>query len=179
MKLAKLSQDVIRFLWAQGLAGKLIYVPKQGSSTLVASYTQKLLEEIEATYEKRRVTFYWESSPRKVFSGMFSASWIASQFHLRPRTAARVSSAAYKAWREWFSHKERLKLEQLRTMAEENGWNYTDLFFSYLKIRGQIRSGQEVDLGFYTGYHSTSRELIQPVIDLAKASIESCPWRSS
>jgi hypothetical protein len=110
---------------------------------------------------------------------MFGTKAIVSKFQLKPRTATRVALASWKAWREWFSHKERLGLEQLRTIAEESGCEYTDLFLSYREIRSKIRSGQDVDVRYYTGYHGVSEKTIQQVIGLARASIESCPWRSS
>jgi hypothetical protein len=178
MKLTKLPQDLVEVLSTRGLAGRLIYVPKQKSRSLVASHTPKVLKEMEATYEQRGATFYWEASPRKVFSAMFGTHKIISKFHLKPRTATSVASAAYRTWREWFSHKERLKLEQLRSIAEETGWDYSDLSLSYREIRDNIRNGQKIDIGYYTGYHNFSIETVHQIIDLAKASIESCPWRS-
>lgn len=110
---------------------------------------------------------------------MFGTKTIASRFQLKPRTATRVVLAAWKAWRDWFSHKERLRLEQLRTIAEDHGCDYTDLFLSYREIRGKIRFGQEVNVRYYTGYHGVCEETIQQIIDLAQASGESCPWKNS
>lgn len=179
MKRSKLPRDLIEQLWQHGLGGQRLYVPKQPSQTLVAIHLPKVLEEIEATYEERGLTFYEESSRRKVFSGMFGKSRIAFKFKLKPRTAARVASAAWKAWREWFGHKERLQLEQLRALAEEAGREYPAFYFSYLEIRGRLRKNQKVTADYYARFHTVSTRAIQQVIDLAKSSIESCPWRSS
>jgi hypothetical protein len=179
MKLEKLPQELLEILWEHGMASRLIYVPKQKSQTLIARYTPRVLEDIEANYEARGITFYWEASPRRGFSMMFGTKAIVSKFQLKPRTATRVALASWKAWREWFSHRERIRLEQLRTIAEESGCEYTDLFLSYREIRSKIRSGQDVDVQYFTGYHGVSEKTIQQVIDLARASIESCPWRPS
>lgn len=179
MKRSKLPRDLIEHLWQHGLGGKRLYVPKQPSQTLVILHTPKVLEEIEATYEERGLTFYEESSPRKVFSGMFGKSRIAFKFNMKPRTAARVASAAWKAWRDWFGHKERLRLEQLRTLAEETSREYPAFYFSYLEIRGRLRKNQKVTADYYARFHTAPAKAIQQVIDLAKSSIESCPWKGS
>jgi hypothetical protein len=110
---------------------------------------------------------------------MFGKSRMASRFNLKLRTASRVVSAAYQIWREWFSRSERPRLDQLRGLAEANGCDYTALFLSYLEIRQRLRQGQDVRIGYYTDYHGVSTDAIQLVIDLARLSIESCPWRSS
>lgn len=179
MKRSKLPRDLIDYLWQRGLSGQRLYVPKQPSQTLVIIQTPKVLEEIEATYEERGLTFYEESSRRKVFSGMFGKNRIAFKFNLKPRTAARVASAAWKAWRDWFGHKERLKLEQLRVLAEEAGCEYAAFYFSYLEIRGRLRKNQKVTADYYARFHTVPAKAIQQTIDFAKSSIESCPWRSS
>ena len=87
--------------------------------------------------------------------------------------------AAWKAWRDWFGHKERLYLEQLRDLAEEIGIEYTGIYFTYLGIREKLRRGEEADIDEAASYHRVQVHAIKPVLDLAKASIESCPWRSS
>jgi len=181
MKLENLPQDLIEQLWERGLAGKLIYVPKQKSETLVAKHTPGVLMEVEASYEERGVTYYWESAPRKGFSLVFGTRSIVSKLRLKPRTATRVVSAAYKAWREWFGHHERLKLEQLRDLAEGAGIEYSALYFTYLGIRNKLRRGEkaDVDVDEAAGYHGVQVYVMQPVLDLAKASVASCPWRTS
>lgn len=185
MRISGLPKEVIEMGWKHGLAGRRVYFPKQTkeqsqeSQTMVSSHALMLVREVESTYEDRGVTFYTEASPRKVFSGMFNKNRIGSKFSLKPRTAARVSSAAWRAWREWFGRKERLQLEQLRTIASENEREYGPLFLSYLEIRQQLRQGQTINVGYYTGYHSLPEEVIQEIVALAKSSVESCPWRSS
>jgi hypothetical protein len=179
MKTLKLAQEVLEVLWRYDLDGSYIYVPVRKSPTLVGDFTPKVLLEIEATYEERGVTFYWEASPRKVLSGMFGKRMVASMFNLKLRTAASVVSAAYKAWREWFSHHERPRLEQLRRIAEESGREYTPLYFSYLEIRSMLRNKQEVTANYYARRHTIPNQESQQIIDLAQSSIESCRWRSS
>lgn len=174
-----MPKDIIELLQERNLAGKLIYVPKLKSHTLISSYTPKVLEETEAIYEKRGVTFYWEASSRKTFSGMFGTKSVAPKFQLKLRTATRVSSTAYRAWRDWFGHKERITLGRLRTLAEESGCNYSGLYFSYLEIRGRMRKNQKVTADYYAGFHAVPADVIRRVIDLAQSSIKSCPWRSS
>jgi hypothetical protein len=185
MRKSRLPQELIDVAHRCGMAGRRVYIPKQSkdrlsdSPTLVASHAVKAVNEVEAIYEKRGVTFYQEASPRQSFSSMFGKSRIASRFNLRLRTAARVVSAAYQIWRDWFARSERSRLDQLRALGEENGCEYSALFLSYLEIRHHLRTEQEVGIGYYTGYHGVSVESIQQVIDLARASIKSCPWRSS
>ena len=185
MRKTRLPQELIDLAHDCGLAGRRVYIPKHSkaqlsdSSTLVASHTIKAVREVEATYEQRGVTFYLETSPRKAFSSMFGKSRMASRFNLKLRTASRVVSAAYQLWREWFSRSERPRLDRLRGLAEANGCDYTALFLSYLEIRQRLRQGQEVRIGDYTDYHAVATDAIQQVIDLARVSTESCPWRSS
>ena len=179
MKRLKLPQEVLDVLWRYDLDSSHIYVPKRKSQTLIADFTPKVLVEIEATYEERGVTFYWEASPRKVLSGMFGKRVVASMFNLKIRTAAGVVTAAYKAWREWFGHQERHKLEQLRRIAEECGREYTPLYFTYLEIRSMLRNKQEVTADYYARRHTIPNQESQQIINLAKASLESCPWRST
>lgn len=179
MRGSKLPHDLIGRLWELGLAGKRLYVPKQKAQTLVARAAPKVLQEVETFYEEGGVTFYWEASSRRLFSGRFGKSKIASKFNLKLRTAASVASAAWKAWRDWFGHKERLKLEQLRVLAEEAGCEYAAFYFSYLDIRGRLRKNQKVTADYYARFHTVPAKAIQQTIDFAKSSIESCPWRSS
>jgi len=179
MKASRLPQDLIELGHKYGLAGQRVYFPKQKLHTLVTRHMPDLLQEIEATYHERGVTFYDESSPRKVFSGMFNKSRIAFKFNLKLRTAASVASAAYKAWREWFGRKERPRLEQLRRIAEESGREYSSLYFSYLEIRGRLRNKQEVTADYYARFHEIPVQDVQKIIEIAQSSIESCPWRSS
>ena len=185
MRKSRLPQELIDLAQKCGLAGRRVYIPKQSktrfsdSPTLVTSHATKTVLEVESTYEQRGVTFYLESSPRKSFSSMFGKSRTASTFNLKLRTASRVVSAAYKVWREWFSRKERITLEKLRDLAEEAGIEYSSLYLTYLKIREQLRKGEKVDVREHAGYHQISSDFIQHLIMLAKASIESCTWRSS
>lgn len=108
---------------------------------------------------------------------MFGKSKVAFRHNLKLRTAARVASAARKSWRDWFGHKERLILTQLRTLAEDADCDYPQLYFSYLEIRGKLRSGQEVIASYYTGLHEAPTNVIFRIINLANVSVESCPWR--
>jgi hypothetical protein len=185
MRKTRLPQELIDLAHDCGLAGRRVYIPKHSkarfsdSPSLVASHAIKAVREVEATYEQRGVTFYLETSPRKAFSSMFGKSRMASRFNLKLRTASRVVSVAYQAWREWFSRSERPRLDQLRGLAEANGCDYTALFLSYLEIRQQLRQTQEIRIQHYTDYHVVSADIIQQVIDLARVSIESCSWRSS
>jgi len=185
MRKTRLPQELIDLAHSCGLAGRCVYIPKHprarfsDSPTLVDSHAIKAAREVETTYEQRGVTFYLETSPRKAFSSMFGKSRMASRFNLKLRTASRVVSAAYQIWREWFSRSERPRLDQLRGLAEANGCDYTALFLSYLEIRQRLRQGQDIRIGDYTDYHGVSAGTIQQVIDLARLSIESCPWRSS
>jgi hypothetical protein len=179
MKRSNLPRDLIEKLWQHGMGGKRLYVPKQPSQSLVIIHVPMVLEEIEATYEERGLTFYEESSPRKVFSGMFGKTRIAFKFNLKPRTATRVVSAAWRAWRDWFGHKERVHLQRLQQIAEGCGKEYTALFFSYLEIRGRLRKTQKVTANYYANYLSASSETVMQMIDLAKESIDSCSWRHS
>ncbi|NKE72857.1 hypothetical protein [Candidatus Manganitrophus noduliformans] len=170
-----------------GLAGRRVYIPKYKFNdspddrleTLIGRCKPPLLREIEHVYERDHITFYFEHSPRALFSSRFGKNKTAARFGLKIRTAARTSSAAWRAWRDWFGHRERRILEQLRDLADENGGEHEKFSATYLEIRGQIRSGQEVDMEHHAGYHNVSREIILQVVDLAKASIESCPWRLS
>ena len=185
MRKMRLPQELIDLAHQCGLAGCHVYIPKQSmarcsdSSTLVATHAIKAMLEVEATYEQRGVTFYLETSPRKTFSSMFGSSRMASRFNLKLRTASRVVSAAYQLWRDWFSRSERPRLDQLRTIAEEQHCEYTALYLSYLEIRSLLRTEQAVEMGDYTSYHGVDPDTIQQVIDLARASCESCSWRSS
>ena len=179
MKESRLPQELIEVGYKYGFAGRRVYFPKQKLHTLVTSHVPDILREVEATYEERGVTFYEESSPHKVFSGMFSKSKIAFKLNLKLRTAASVSATAWKGWREWFGRKERPRLEQLRTIAQDAGLEYTAFYLSYLEIRNRLRKNQPVTAKDYASYHSVPAETIQAVIDLAQASIESCPWRGS
>ena len=173
-------QNILEFFWERGLEGKRIRVPKRRLPGLVSHYKSRLLDEdVEAVYEQSGVTFYLEKSSRLRFSDRFNRNSVAAKFNLKSRTAGSVCQAAWKAWRDWFGHKERLKLEHLRDLAEEASIDYTALSFTYLAIRKQLRRGEEVQADDHTGYHQVQAHVIQPVIELARASIESCPWRSS
>lgn len=174
---SKLPRDLVELARRYGLAGRHVYIPKQDARNLVAHFKPIVLQEIEEAYEERGLTFYERS--RKTFSGMFGKSKVAFKHNLKLRTAASVASAAWKAWREWFGHKERLRLEQLRVLAEEAGCEYAAFYFSYLEIRGRLRKNQKVTADYYARFHTAPAKAIQQVIDLAKSSIESCPWRSS
>jgi hypothetical protein len=176
---ARLPQDLIELGHKYGLAGQRVYFPKQKLHTLVTQYLPQVLKEIEATYDERGLTFYEEASPRRLFSGMFSKGKIAFRLNLKLRTAASVASSAWRLWREWFGRKERPRLEQVRIIAEENNRDYTPLFLSYLEIRQRLRTGQDISIVYYTNYHSVPAETIQQLIDLARASTTSCPWRDT
>lgn len=179
MRVSRLPQDLIDLGHKYGLAGQRVYFPKQKLHTLVTRFLPDILREIEATYDERGLTFYEESSARKVFSGMFSKSKIAFKFNLKLRTAASVSSAAWKAWREWFGRKERSRLDELRMIAQEAGHEYSSFYFSYLEIRNRLRTNQEASVDYYARFHSVPAETIQRMIDLAQVSIKSCHWRGS
>nr|MBI3613956.1 hypothetical protein [Nitrospirota bacterium] len=185
MKKSRLPQELIDLAQQHGLGGCRVYVPKHAKApatdplTLVTSHAAKTVNEVEATYEQRGVTFYQEASPRQAFSSMFGKSRIASKFNLKLRTASRVVSATYQLWRDWFARSERPRLDQLRALAEEQHCEYTALYLSYLEIRHLLRTGREVKNNDYTNYHAVSSDTIQQVIDLARASCENCPWRSS
>jgi len=176
---SKLPKDLIELGHKYGLAGQRAYFPKQKLHTLVTRHMPDILQEIEAVYIECGLTFYEESSTRKIFSGMFGKSKVAYKFNLKLRTAASVASAAYKAWREWFGRKERPRLQQLRRIAEETSHEYSPLYFSYLEIRDLLLNNQVVTADYYVRFHTIPIKEIQQIIDLAKASIESCPWRSS
>ena len=179
MRVSKLPQEVKELLWKHGLAGQRIYVPNQPSPNLITRHLPLVLMEIEETYHDDGITFYLEKSARDRFSGRFGKSRITARYRLKVRTAASLSLAAWKAWRDWFGHRERLNLEKLRELAREAGIEYGSLFFTYLAIRKQLRRGEPVQAHEHTGYHQVEAHVIQPVIDLAQASIEGCPWRSS
>jgi len=172
-----LPADLAEVLQQRGFAGRRVYVPHRQRHTMVSRHVPPLLLEIEADYERRGVTFSVEASARKMFSRMFGKSLVAHKFNLKLRTAARVASAAWRAWREWFSRQERPRLEQLRTLAQETGREYQSLYFSYIEIRGQLRSGEAVVVEFYARFHSIPVTAIESMIELAGASIASCPWR--
>jgi len=184
MRKSKLPRDIIDIMIKHGLAGRRVYVPKlpdapEQSRNLVTRHLPKLLAEVEADYESRGVTFFSEGSPRKMFSGIYGKGRIGARFNLKPRTAASVSSGAWKRWREWFSRSERLRLDDLRTLADDGGCDYTALYFTYLEIRKRLRAGEAVSLGEYARYHRAPEALMEQVRDLAHASIQSCPWRAS
>lgn len=67
----------------------------------------------------------------------------------------------------------------MRDLAGEAGIEYGSLFFTYLAIRKQLRKGEMVQAHEHTGYHQVQPHVIQQVIELAQASIDGCPWRSS
>lgn len=165
--------------WTLGFSGKKVYIPKRPEDkTIVERFKKRMLEEIvEAAYEERGTPFYERT--RKQFSERFGTTNIASRYHLAPRTATRVASAVYRAWRNWFGHHERLHLERLGGLAEETGIGYEALYIAYLSIRKQLRGGQTVCVEDHTGYLSAPAEVIDQIIDLARASIESCSWRLS
>lgn len=179
MRVSKLPQEVKEILWKHGLAGRRIYVPNQPSPNLITRHLPVVLREVEETYHDDGITFYSEKAARDRFSGKFGKNRIAARFGLKVRTAASLSRAAWNAWRDWFGHKERLNLEQLRNLAGEAGIEYGSLFFTYLAIRKRLRMGEAVQAHDHTGYHQVQAHEIQPVIELARASIEGCPWRSS
>ncbi|MEO6667171.1 MAG: hypothetical protein ABIO65_10425, partial [Nitrospiria bacterium] len=136
MKKSKLPADLLAIGYKYGLAGKRVYFPQQDGHNLVNQHVPRLLVEIEEDYERRGVTFSTESSPRKTFSRMFGKNMVAHKFTLKVRTAARVTSMAWKRWREWFARHERARLEQVRALAQESGRDYSPIYFSYLEIRG-------------------------------------------
>jgi hypothetical protein len=177
MRKSKMPADLLALAYRYGLAGKRVYVPQQDGHTLVNQHVPRLLVEIEADYERRGVTFSAETSPRKTFSRMFGKNMVAHKFNLKVRTAARVASAAWNTWREWFSRHERPRLEQVRALAHESGRDYSPLYFSYLEIRGRLRSGEPVVVEHYARFHTMPARVIEQVIELAGTSIASCPWR--
>lgn len=177
MRKSKIPADLRALADRYGLAGKRVYFPQQDGHTLVSQHVPRLLVEIEADYERRGVTFSIEASPHKMFSRMFGKSLVAHKFNLKLRTAARVASAAWRAWREWFTRQERARLEQIRACAQESGREYTALYFSYLEIRGHLRSGEAVVVEFYARFHSIPVTAIERMSEIAGASIASCPWR--
>jgi hypothetical protein len=184
MRKSKLPQEIIDVMVKHGLAGRRVYIPKlpdasEQSRNLVTIHLPKLLAEVEADYEGRGVTFFSEGSPRKMFSGIYGKGRIGARFNLKPRTAASVSSGAWKRWRDWFSRSERLRLDELRALAEEARRDFTALYFTYLEVRQRLRAGEAVSLGDYARYHSAPEALMERVKDLAHASIQSCPWRPS
>lgn len=166
-------------MWDLGLSGKRVYCPLIPSGTLVSSHTPKVLEEVEDLYERHGKTFYGSRRSRSDFSNTFGRGHIAFKFSLKPRTAGSVASAAWKAWRDWFGHKEQIRLQRLQQIAEECGKEYTALYFSYLEIRARLREKQKVTPDYYANYLSTSSETVMQMIDLAKESINSCSWRDS
>lgn len=174
---SKLPKDIADFLRSRGLARQRVYVPAEDRHSLVSEHVPCLLLEVEADYERRGVTFSVEASPRKMFSRVFGKSLVAHKFNLKLRTAARVASAAWRAWREWFTRQERPRLEQLRMLAQETGREYQSLYFSYIEIRGELRSGKAVVVEFYARFHSIPATAIERMIEIAGASIASCPWR--
>ena len=179
MRASKLPQEIKELLWKHGLEGKRIYIPKLRSPDLITRHLPLVLMEVEESYHESGITFYLEKSSRDRFSGRFGKNKIASMFKLKLRTSASISVAAWKTWRDWFGHKERLYLEQLRDLAEEIGIEYTGIYFTYLGIREKLRRGEDADIDEAAGYHGVQVHVIQPILDLAKASVASCPWRSS
>lgn len=179
MRISKLPNEVKELLWKHGLAGRRIYVPTQPSPNLITRHLPLVLMEVEETYHDDGITFYFEKSSRDRFSGKFGKSRIAARYGLKVRTAASLSLTAWKAWRDWVGHKERLHLDRLRDLAREAGIEYGSLFFTYLAIRKQLRKGEEVLAHEHSGYHQVQPHVIQQVIELAQASIEGCPWRSA
>lgn len=177
MRKSKIPADLRALANRYGLAGKRVYFPQQDGHTLVSRHVPPLLVEVEADYERRGVTFSTETSARRTFSTLFGKTRVAHRFTLTLRTAARVTSASWKAWRAWFSQQERPRLEQIRDLAHEHGRDYAALYFSYLEIRGCLRTGEAVVVEHYTRFHTLPVDTIERVIDLAGASIASCPWR--
>lgn len=177
MRKSKVPEDLRALAERYGLAGKRVYFPQQDGHTLVTQHVPPLLLEIEADYEERGVTFSIEPSSRKTFSTLFGKTRVAHRFKLKLRTAARVASASWRAWRSWFAHHERPRLEQVRTLAQENGREYGALYFSYLEIRGRLRNGEPVIVEYYARFHAMSADAVEQVIELAGVSIASCPWR--
>lgn len=179
MRNSKLSGEVKELLWKHGFAGRRIYVPKLPSPNLITRHLPLVLREVEETYHDDGITFYFEKSTRDRFSGKFGKGKIAARYGLKVRTAASLSLSAWKAWQDWFGHKERLNLKQLRDLAGEAGIEYGSFFFTYLAIRKQLRKGEDINVHEHTGYHQVEAHVIQAVIDLAQTSIEGCPWRTS
>lgn len=177
MRKSKIPADLRALADRYGLAGKRVYFPQQDGHTLVSQHMPRLLVEIEADYERRGVTFSTETSARRTFSTLFGKTRVAHRFNLTPRTAARVASASWKAWRAWFAQQERARLEQIRALAQERGREYAALYFSYLEIRGRLRSGEPVVVEHYARFHTMPARVIEQVIELAGTSIASCPWR--
>ncbi len=177
MRKSKIPADLRALADRYGLAGKRVYFPQQDGHTLVSQHVPRLLVEIEADYERRGVTFATETSARRTFSTLFGKTRVAHRFNLTLRTAARVTSASWKAWRAWFTQQERARLEQIRALAHEHGRDYAPLYFSYLEIRGLLRSGEPVVVEHYARFHALPADTIERVIDLAGTSIASCPWR--
>jgi hypothetical protein len=122
MRVSKLPRELKELLWKHGLAGRRIYIPKQPSYNLITRHLPMILREVEETYHDDGITFYFEKSARDRFSGRFGKSKIAVRYGLKIRTAASLSQSAWKAWRDWFGHTERLHLEQLRDLASEEGY---------------------------------------------------------
>ncbi len=177
MRKSKIPADLRALADRYGLAGKRVYFPQQDGHTLISRHVPRLLFEIEADYERRGVTFSTETSARKTFSTLFGKTRVAHRFTLKLRTAARVTSASWKAWRAWFAQHERVRLEQIRALAHERGREYAALYFSYLEIRSRLRGGEAVVVEYYARFHSLPADTIERVIDLAGTSIASCPWR--
>jgi hypothetical protein len=184
MRKSKLPQEIIDVMVKHGFAGRRVYIPKQPaapgqSKNLVTIHLPKLLADVEENYETRGVTFFSEGSPRRMFSGIYGKGRIGARFNLKPRTAASVSSAAWKRWRDWFSRSERLRHDEIRMVADEARRDFSAMYFTYLEIRQRLRAGEAVSLGDYARYHSAPEALMERVKDLAQASIQSCPWRAS
>ena len=177
MRKSKIPADLRALADRYGLAGKHVYFPQQDGHTRVSQHMPRLLVEIEADYERRGVTFSTETSARRTFSTLFGKTRVAHRFNLTPRTAARVTSASWKAWRAWFAQQERARLEQIRALAHERGREYAALYFSYLEIRGMLRSGEPVNVEYYARFHTMLADAMEGVIEIAAGSIASCPWR--
>lgn len=179
MKRAKLPPEILEQMWAHGLGGMKIYIPRQRTATLVERFTPKVLELIETTYEHQIVIFKMFDAPRPVLTDMLGIKAVATRFNLKPRTAALATAAAWKLWQVWFPSEEKPRLVRLRELAEEINHAETRLIILYRDVREKLRYNQEITPDDHKRHIPITAEIILKVIDLAKSSLESRPWKES
>lgn len=64
-------------------------------------------------------------------------------------------------------------------VLREAACEYTGIYLSYPEIRGGLGKDQPVDADDFARYHGVPSEIIREIIDLARGSVVSCPWKSS
>ncbi len=158
-----------------------VHTHKKQPNTLIGCYTPKVLECLESLCEQS--PSFRGDDCRVYFCGFLNKNVISAQFHLSPATAWRVINTAWQMWLDWYQSEESFRQKQVLDLAERTGWTRTggpSPEAVYRDFRRRIRCGREAEVnGISTRFEGSRADFFRQVIDIAKASIESCPWRKT